>query len=145
MISFFFVSLFFNLNKTPPKCHLRSGAGHSQIAKADVCVWKHGPSGLSISPWTAFKVFLSWRVGQTVLLFIRFLQFGRELSVFLGSDWRGIEKSVAVMGVSPLGSCSTFPAAPLQPQAKLGKPPGFGETGTSRVGLANKHPVFHPL
>lgn len=32
-----------------------------------------------------------------------------------------------MVGVSPLGSSSTYPAAPLQPQAKLGKPTGFGE------------------
>lgn len=80
------------------------------------------------SPWAASKVSLNQCVGQTVLLFIRFLRFQRELSVFMGSDWLGIEEAVTVVGVSPLGPCSTPPTSPLQPQAKLDKPTGFGGT-----------------
>lgn len=53
----------------------------------------------------------------------------------MGRDRLGFEEAVAVVGVSPLGPCSTSPAAPFQPLAELGEPTGSGEA-VELMGLA---------
>lgn len=54
----------------------------------------------------------------------------------MGRDRLDFEEAVAVVGASPLGSCSTSSSAvPFQPLAELGKPTGSGER-VELMGLA---------